>query len=150
MTAQEHLLGCLLCDAGLWLRFKDEEWEAVSPDAFVSGPARRVAEVMADLRLNEEPATLNAVLAMIEDAETQRYATLAAAEIDRITEGNAERLVQHFAERLREVLMQRTVRAAAAPATDLAGDDWIHGVLRQRELRATLGHDTTRLPRPTG
>jgi hypothetical protein len=87
---------------------------------------------------------------MIEDAETQRYATLAASEIDRITEGNAERLVQHFAERLREVLMQRTVRAGAIPAADGAGDDWIHGVLRQRELRATLGHDTTRLPRPTG
>jgi DNA primase len=150
MTAQEHLLGCLLCDTGLWLRFKDEEWEAVSPDAFAAGPAQRVAEVMADLRLNEEPATLNAVLAMIEDAETQRYATLAASEIDRITEGNAERLVQHFAERLREVLMQRTVRAGAIPAADGAGDDWIHGVLRQRELRATLGHDTTRLPRPTG
>jgi len=155
LSAQEHLLGCLLCDAGLWLRFKDEEWEAVTPDAFPPGPAQRVAEVMADLRLNEEPATLNAVLAMIEDADTQRYATHIAAEIDRITGGGSELLVQHFAERLREVLLQRTVRRAPPSSggprgVEQAGDDWIQAVLRQRELRASLGHDTTRMPRPTG
>jgi len=155
LSAQEHLLGCLLCDAGLWLRFKDEEWEAVTPDAFPPGPAQRVAEVMADLRLNEEPATLNAVLAMIEDADTQRYATHIAAVIDRITGGGSELLVQHFAERLREVLLQRTVRRAPPSSggprgVEQAGDDWIQAVLRQRELRASLGHDTTRMPRPTG
>ncbi len=151
MSAQEHLLGCLLCDHTLWLRLKDEEWECVAPMSFEErSHPRIVAEAMADLRLNEEPATLNAVLATLEDAKAQRYATQLAAEIDRITEGSAERLVQHFAERVREVLLQRTVRTSPTAHTESGNDDWIQAVLRQRELRATLGHDTTRLPRPSG
>lgn len=150
LSVHEQLLGCLLCDPGLWLRLKDEEWEAVGAEAFEGGPARRVAAAMAELRLNEEPVTLGAVLAMVEDVESHRFATAAAAEVERITEGDAQRLVQHFSERLREVMLRRTVRTAAPAAADRAGDDWIHAVLRQRELRATLGHDPTRLPRPAG
>jgi DNA primase len=150
LTTQEQILGCLLCDPGLWLRLKDEEWEAVGVEAFAEGPARRVAAAMAELRLNEEPVTLGAVLAMADDVETHRFATAAAAEVERITEGDGQRLVQHFAERLREVMLQKTVRMGPAPAADGVGEDWIQGVLRQRELRATLGHDSTRLPRPTG
>ncbi len=150
MSAQEQLLGCLLCDPGLWLRIKDEEWEVVAADAFEHGPARDIAMAMSELRLNEEPATLNAVLASLDEAGAQRFATQAAAEVDRITEGDPQRLVQHFAERMREVLLRRTVRTGLPPAPVEAGDDWIHAVLRQRELRASLGHDPTRLPRPAG
>ena len=128
------------------------------PEAFTEGPARRVAEAMADLRLNEEAATLGAVLLLIEDAPTQRFATHAAAEVDRMTEGDGQRLVQHFAERVREVLLRRTVSPATCQLTadgsgadgPEGGGDWIQAVLRQRELRATLGHDPTRLPRPAG
>jgi len=146
LTAQEHLLGCLLCEPGLYLRLKDEEWEAVVPEAFPEGPARRIAEAMADLRLNEEAATLRAVMVSIEDAATQRFATHAAAEVDRMTEGDGQRLVQHFAERVREVLLRRT----EGQGQEEAKGDWIHAVLRQRELRAAMGHDPTRLPRPSG
>lgn len=149
LSPQDHLLGCLMCDPELWNRLKEEEWDLVSPDAFAHGPARRVAAAMADIRLHEEPTTLGAVLAALEDAESQRFATHAASEVDRLTNADGATLVSHFTERLREVLLQRTVRRPASQV-EPTGEDWMQAVLRQRELRAAVGHDPTRLPRPAG
>jgi DNA primase len=149
--AQAHLLACLMCDPDLWNRLKDEEWELLSPESMAEGPAREVARVMADIRLHEEPTTLGAVLAALDDAEAQRFATRVSTMVDHLTGGDPARLVAHFAERLREAMLQRTIRRpsrAAAEGSD--GESWMQAVLRQRELRAAVGHDPTRLPRPGG
>ncbi|MBX3404688.1 MAG: DNA primase [Phycisphaeraceae bacterium] len=151
LDAQAHLLACLMCDPDLWNRLKDEEWELLSPDAMAEGPVREVARAMADIRLHEEPTTLGAVLAALDDAEAQRMATRIATTVDHLTAGDPARLVAHFVERLREAMLQRTLRrpAPAVPA-DTGGESWMQAVLRQRELRAAVGHDPTRLPRPGG
>lgn len=148
---QSHLLACLMCDPDLWNRLKDEEWDLVLPEAMAPGPARDVARAMADIRLHEEPTTLGAVLATLDDAEAQRFATRIASTVDHLTGGDPARLVAHFVERVREAMLQRTLRrpAPAAPA-DTGGQAWVQAVVRQRELRAAVGHDPTRLPRPGG
>lgn len=149
--AQAHLLACLMCDPDLWNRLKDEEWELLSPESMAEGPAREVARVMADIRLHEEPTTLGAVLAALDDAEAQRFATRVSTMVDHLTGGDPARLVAHFAERLREAMLQRTIRRPSRAAAERPdGESWMQAVLRQRELRAAVGHDPTRLPRPGG
>ncbi len=149
--AQAHLLACLMCHPDLWNRLKDEEWELLSPESMAEGPAREVARAMADIRLHEEPTTLGAVLAALDDAEAQRFATRISTMVDHLTGGDPSRLVAHFAERLREAMLQRTIRRPSRAAAERPdGESWMQAVLRQRELRAAVGHDPTRLPRPGG
>lgn len=161
LTAREHLLGCVMCEPTLQLSLTEDQSPFMDPDAYAPGPMQEVARVIAMLVVDETPPTLRAVLEHLEEAEAQRVATRAAAEVDRLTEGDAERLRRHWRERLRELELEALRNGATGaagegssltpstivedkPASDA---EWARRMAAFGEKKRTMGTDTRAVPR---
>jgi DNA primase len=161
LSARDHLLGCVMCEPSLQLSLSEEQSPLMDPDAYAPGPMQEVARVIAMLVVDETPPTLRTVLEHLDDPEAQRMATRVATEVDRLTEGDAERLRRHWRDRLRELELEamRTGAAGAGPdATPLAPSmivedkpssevEWARRMAAFGEKKRAMGTDTRAVPR---
>lgn len=146
LSARDHLLGCVMCDPSLLHSLTDEQSPLLDPDAYAAGPMQGVARVIASLVVDEVPPTLEAVLAHVDDPETQRWAIRAAREVERLTDGDGERLHRHWRDRLDEA-MRRASTVGPAAAGNPSGDP-VDRLSRIREAKRALGTDARAVPRP--
>lgn len=142
---REHLLGCVLCEPSLLMSLDEEHAQVLDPEAFEDAAAREVARAVHELFVNEEGAWLRNVLSEVESADARRVAVTMASSVETLTEGKAERLREHWNERLNALLLRDS--RAEAPG---AGGDWQAEILRLRERNATLGPNRIAMPRPGG
>lgn len=162
LTAAEHLLGCVLCEPSLMHALTEDQSPLLEPDACAPGPIREVARAVASLVVDERPPSLKEVLAILDDPESQRAATRLAAEVERVTEADAERLHKHWRDRLRAATLEAAATAGpdplspSTPASAVSqtsqprGDDWSNLVELGRNIkenRQRLGHDPRAMPR---
>ncbi len=169
----EHALGCLLCDPSLAGFFGAEVDDILEEGAYPPGPARQVAQAVAarissSAHEDAPDATLSHVLIALEDAEARRLATRLAAETERITDHDSNRLREHFRACVKgaRLVLERASRDRMAAAETAAGVETVDGVSagsgaetgmngtlierleRQRRLHADFGGDRKTLPRP--
>ncbi|MFN7020888.1 MAG: DNA primase [Phycisphaerales bacterium] len=153
LSPAEHLLGCVLCEPSLMHALTEEQSPLLDPDAFADGPTRRVAQTVASLVVDERPPSLQEVLSALDDPEAQRVATRLCAEVERITDGDPERLRQHWRDRLRLAALERPgMETASPPPVAEPGDGWadLASLGRSiRESRQRVGHDPRSIPRVT-
>ncbi len=142
LSARDHLLGCVMCDPSLQQSLTEDQSPLLDPDAYAAGPMQEVARVIASLVVDEVPPTLEAVLDSMDDPESQRWAIRAAREVERITEGDADRLHRHWRDRLHDALLHA---ARARPSS--SGADPAARLEQLRSVRKSLGVDARALPR---
>lgn len=146
----EHLLGCILNDPSLPLSLSGDQSELIEPDSFSDAATRDVATTIAQLIIDEQTPSLAHVLAVAEESAVQRAATRLAAEVDRLTDSNPERLARLWRERLRDA---RAARDRAADASGEAGvteapdESFADRMERLRARRTLVGDDPRAVPR---
>lgn len=155
LGSREHLLGCVMCDPSLQHSLTEEQSPLLDPDAYAGGPMQQVARAIASLVVDEHPPTLGAVLSLLDEPEAQQAAIRLAREVERLTEGDAERLHRHWRDRIRDALMEdaRAGFAGAAGAdyastqeTPVEGDP-LRRLTNIRDVRRRLGTDARAVPR---
>lgn len=144
MGSREHLLGCVMCDPSLQHSLTEEQSPLLDPDAYAGGPMQQVARAIASLVVDEHPPTLGAVLSVLDEPEAQQAAIRLAREVERLTEGDAERLHRHWRERVNDALLEGS-RVKPDEGTD--GGDSLQRLTRLRDLRRRLGPDARAVPR---
>jgi hypothetical protein len=117
---------------------------------------QEVARAIASLVVDEQPPTLESVLGMLDEPETQRCAIRLAREVERLTEGDSDRLHRHWRDRIRDAVLE-DARAgnSAVAAPDIAGGadetsgaaDSLQRLTQLRDLRKRLGTDARAVPR---
>lgn len=108
-TAREHALACLLARPELAQEFEEDARDIVGGVAYGSGPLASIARGVGSFILEHAPSS-EALLAMIEDPAHRESVVSMIAEIDRSTEGDAERHTRMWSDCVRRV------RAEAADA----------------------------------
>jgi DNA primase len=156
LTSREHLLGCVMCDPSLQHSLNEEQSLLLDPEAYAHGPMQEVARAIASLVVDEQPPTLESVLGMLDEPETQRCAIRLAREVERLTEGDSDRLHRHWRDRIRDAVLE-DARAgnSAVAAPDIAGGadetsgaaDSLQRLTQLRDLRKRLGTDARAVPR---
>ncbi|MCA9282797.1 MAG: DNA primase [Phycisphaerales bacterium] len=110
-TAREHALACLLARPELARDFQRDARDIVEAVAYGSGPLSGIAASVGSFILEHTPSS-EGLLATLEDP-TQRESVVAMiAEVDRSTEGDAERHIRMWNDCIRRV------RTEAASAED--------------------------------
>lgn len=152
LSAAEHLLGCVLCEPSLLHALTEEQAPVLEPDAYAEGPMQQVARAVASLVVDERDPGLREVLEVLDEPEAQRAATRLATEVDRLTDGESERLHRHWRERLRVAMLEREgspapeIGASAAPGTTGRDDPWAN-LVQVQDARRRLGPDPRVMPR---
>lgn len=161
LSARDHLLGCVMCDPSLQQSLTEDQSPMMDPEAYAQGPMQTVARAIAELVVDETPPTLRAVLEHLEDDEARRMATRAASEVDRLTEGDAERLRRHWRERLKdlafeqvrsgsmpgEVVVAAMPKFAAGTESESTAAAQLKKLNQIREAKRALGTDPRAIPR---
>lgn len=154
MDDRVYLLGCILCDPSLPLSLTEEDGELLDPASYTNPELRGVAQVIAELSVQEQTPSLQAVLATTEDAGVQRTATGLAALVDRLAEGDTLRVQRLWRERLAE--WRASVRGRSLEPEGLAGDvqpsgsagDRLESIIRLRRAQLSTGNDPRAMPKP--
>lgn len=155
-TARDHALGCLLCDPALRLHLDEHERDIVDAGAYPPGPVRSVADAFRALdRASQDQApggepTLSALLASLDDQEPRRVAARLAAEIDRITDHDTQRLREHLRACLNAAALESARLAESASPGSGGADTVIEQLQRRRLEHERFGGDPRALPRPAG
>lgn len=160
-TAPEWVLACVLTDGELVQKISmptRDFWEERVYAHALAGP---IARAIADLGPAAATDTLARVMRALDDAEARAAAAAMAAEVHRITEGDADRLRAHFDECVRRMELER-VRKAHDPASQgttesNSDEEFRDPMLDARVRRIEMLRDTHRrhggnpaaVPRPT-
>ncbi len=157
VTAIEHALGCLLCDPSLVLLLDESGRDIMKPEVYPPGPTREVARAVSkvwgapDAPVESEGAdiSLKTILVELDDSEARRRATALASEVERITEGDHDRLAEHLRSCLLRARRDDARRATAMGAVETAaGSESLIERLRSRqETHRELGGDPLAAPR---
>lgn len=155
LSSREHLLGCVMCDPSLQHALTEEQSPLLDPEAYAPGPMQQVAGAIASLVVDEHPPTLEAVLGLLDEPEAQQAAIRLSREVERLTEGDAERLHRHWRDRIRDALLEdaRRGRPNGAPTLHEASDETAGGgdslqrLAQIRDMRRRLGPDARAVPR---
>jgi DNA primase len=99
----EQALGCMLCEPTLWLTLSDADREALDPAHLEAGAARVVAEAMFDLAAAGHGCGISAVIALLDDPDTQAAATEMHARMSDVTSGDPARVREYFRDCLRSL-----------------------------------------------
>lgn len=150
MSVGEHLLGCILNDPALPLSMDEQDWELLSAANFEEGPSRAVAGLVAELSVAEATPSLAGVLAAASEPDVQRAATAMAAEVDKLTGGDAQTLKRLWRDRLAEGRVQA---ARSAEQVESVGGLNVEETFEQRLAqlrgqRSMLRNDPRAMPRP--
>jgi len=101
-TAREHALACLLARPELAREFPEDARDIVEAVAYGSGPLGGIAASVGSLILEHTPSS-EGLLATIEDPASRESVVAMIAEVDRSTEGDAERHTRMWNDCVRRV-----------------------------------------------
>jgi DNA primase len=152
----EWALACLLSRPELAEDFSRDARDIVGERSYGSGSTRAIADRLAQIIDTDGQAPLARVLSGIEDGASRSVAAGFAAEAERITDGDAERLRLLFEDSVRRLARGRALagddgRATERPAEQNepgAGGDALDRLLEVRDAHRRFGGDPTRAPRP--
>jgi DNA primase len=147
----QSVLGCLLID-GSWMQEITGPTRDFWKDRVYADPlAGAIATVVESLGGSAATDTLSRVMRALDDAEARAAAASMAAEVERITESQPDRLRAHFDECLRTLDRQRTGAAQDspdAPETDTTLDPRIRRIELLRNAHSAHGGNQSAVPRP--
>lgn len=143
LSAREHLLGCVLCDGGLWSRMSPPDRDLVAPEAYSSPLVARVAMLMQSLGTDEQSPALSALLQATEDGVIQSAAVCLMSRIASETDRDDARLSQHW----RACLVRARADRMAGAMSELA-DSPAEKLAQLREIKSKQGADRRVMPRP--
>ena len=138
LTSSEHLLGCILCDGGLYASLNTEERDLIDPGAYRWALLSRLAETINTVARGGRRPDLAAVLTEVEDLALKDAAVTLASRVDLETDRDRERLHRHWRECLRRAALDRLATSPAEAAQRIE--------LRRTHIAA--GGDRKVLPRP--
>lgn len=164
-TAVEYAFGCLIADPLLVQTSPGEAREIVERVAYGSPPLKEAAQVVLAALGEGGAPTLSELLLRLESEEARSAATALAAETDRLSEGDAERIAEHWRQCVRRAELEESfggvggrglqpspgdVRGSEEKSEGGAGLDAVLAALeRKRREHARLGGNPLALPRPT-
>jgi len=151
VTLDERTLGCLLVDGSLLQTFPRETrdfWKGRVYALPLAGPIAMVVEGHSGSAAKD---MLPIVMKTLDDAEARAAAAGLASEVERITEGQAERLRGHFEECVRRLELERTRDAQDTfdrGESESAIDSRVRRIEMIRETHRRHGGNPSALPRP--
>jgi len=158
-TASEHALGCLLCDPGLLLLLDESGRDLVRPEVYPPGPTREVARTLSEAWNAHDghagagfesagvDVSLKKILAELEDAEARRRAAALASEVERVTEGDHERLAEHLRSCLLRARRDRSREVLVAASGQAGSESLLERLNARRQVHRELGGDPLAAPR---
>jgi len=140
LTQAEHLIGCVLNAGGLWIELKSDEQEMLCSATYSRAAMQQIVQVIRDLAEDGADPAITNVLGHLQDPLVAELAVSVARSVERLTEGDSERIRAHFAD-ARQRLASRVTRTEQStnPLERLQ-------LLQQR--RKASGHDPSRAPKP--
>ncbi len=143
--ALEHAMACVLAAPVLLENFPQESQDILQAAAYSSAPIGQLASALATL---DGSAGTGMLINQLENSESRRLAASFVAEIDRVTEGNDERISNYFIDCVNRVRMERhrgdEVEMKLDPVATLS-----RKIEATREKHAKLGGNPLALPRPS-
>jgi hypothetical protein len=149
LTTADRALACLLCEPKLAADFLDDARDILAPEVYSSAPSRTIAGVLDRWVSSEGTGELSflTVLNSIDDLETRRVATAMVAEVERVTEGDRDRLSVYWQDCVKRVRLERNRGGAGGDSTTDA-DSLSRRLELTREKHHRLGGNPLALPRP--
>ncbi len=167
LGATEHALGCLLVDPMLAQTAPEDSREILERLAYGSPLLKEVAEAVSVAMERDGAPALSELLLALPSEQARSAATALVVEIDRVTEGDQERVAEHWKQCLRRARLEECREAAtqgsgangAGDAGEILATDQERqssgslGVLqatleRARRNHERLGGNPLALPRP--
>ena len=137
----QHALACLLAEPGIIRKFPDLARDILDPEVYGFGHARTVAETLALYANRDGEVSLSGLLLEFEEPQTRTLATGFAAEAERITEHDQEKIEQRFLDCARRHSKERLfLRGDSATGIDR--------ILAVREAHKRLGGNPASVPKP--
>jgi len=96
LTSAEHMLGCLLCDGGLWAAMGESEKDMLTPRAFEDRPVKHLAQCILDIGEDGSFPSLEMLLRATDDEQVKSAAVCLASRVEAETERNPTRLHSHW------------------------------------------------------
>lgn len=141
LTTQQQALACVLCEPTLWLTISDADKEVLDPAHLPAGPGRVVAEAVFDLAASGHGCGVSAVIALLDDPDSQSVATEMHARMMDITGGDSDRVKMYFRDCLRALALEEPPHSSDSPLIPPSLDS-----IRRRH--AAMGGNRRVLPRP--
>lgn len=142
---EEHAVACMLAAPVLLENFREDCQDILKSAAYSSTPIGALAGALASLEHSAEHGML---INHLEDSESRRLAASFVAEIERVTEGDLDRISNYFRDCVNRVRMSRhrgdEVEPKLDPVAALA-----RKIEATREKHAKLGGNPLALPRPS-
>lgn len=167
-TPGEQMIACALCDGALLLSLEGADRVLASAAAMGGDSAKAIAGALWEISSRGETPGLSAVLLELHDTAAVRCATAWQQETERLTQGSAEVLHQHWRERLeaarrasRDAELERMLAGDAGGGEPEVVDEdgWSHtlevetkpsalsALLKLREHASEDGWNPTRVPK---
>jgi hypothetical protein len=167
-TPGEQMIACALCDGALLLSLEGADRVLVSAAAMGGDSAKAIAGALWEISSRGETPGLSAVLLELHDTAAVRCATAWQQETERLTQGSAEVLHQHWRERLeaarrasRDAELERMLAGDGGGGEPEVVDEdgWSHtlevetkpsalsALLKLREHASEDGWNPTRVPK---
>jgi DNA primase len=138
----EHLLGCVLVEGELWLSLSEPERDLMGAGAYRSRLLSMLAQAVNHAGLRGDAPGLEFILAESEDLEIKQAATALHQRVQLETQGDRERLHNHWKECLRRAAIDRVGLGARA-------ESQFATIELKRRVHTALGPDRRVLPRPS-
>ena len=149
-AAAQWALACLLADAKLLQDFDGPARDFWRNEVYAHPLAGPIAKAVESIGGAPATDTLARVMRVLDDAEARAAVAAMAAEVDRITEGDEERLRAHFDACIRTVDLERT-RAAQdtldAEKKDDTNDARVKRIEMIRDTHRRHGGNPSAVPR---
>ena len=150
VTAAQWVLACLLADAKLLQDFDGPARDFWRNEVYAHPLAGPIARAVESIGGTPATDTLARVMRELDDAEARAAVAAMAAEVERITEGDEERLRAHFDACIRTVDLERT-RAAQdtldAEKSDDTNDARVKRIEMIRDTHRRHGGNPSAVPR---
>ncbi len=152
VSAAQWVLACLLADASLLQFFGGPVRDFWKLQVYADPLAEPIAHAIEGLGGTAATDTLTRVMRALDDAEARSAAAAMASEVDRITEGDNDRLRAHWDECVRRLELERTREAQVtlerSPQTNTI-DARVRRIEMIRETHRAHGGNPSAVPRPT-
>ena len=140
LTTADHLLGCLLCEGALWSGLDERHRDLLGGGVYSSALLLKVAHSLTELAHAGTRPDLAAVLPQLDDLAAQEAAVALASRTETDTEGNPDRLREHWSGCLLRLEQDQLAARAESGTPD------IHERLELKRREHTT--DRRVLPRP--
>lgn len=149
LTPADHALACLLCEPKIAAEFLSDVRDILKPEVYSSAPSRTIASVVDRLlsTMGAEDLAFVTMLNAIDDLEARRIATAMVAEVERLTDGNRDRLNAYWQDCVKRIRFERN-RGGVSDVIITDTDSLSRRLELSREKHTRLGGNPLALPRP--